>query len=90
MKHVEIRVEGCVQGVGFRWWARAKAAALGIKGFVRNEDDGSVYLEVEGEDAAVDAYVDVCRRGPGGAMVDRITVSEGPMRRHAEFEIRFR
>lgn len=90
MKHLDVRVEGLVQGVGFRWWARSRAGGLGVRGFVRNEDDGSVYLEIEGDDAAVDAYVALCRQGPGSAMVRRVTVNEGPVRRFTGFEIRSR
>lgn len=45
MKHISIRIYGRVQGVGFRVSAQKKADELGITGFVRNEPDGTVYLE---------------------------------------------
>jgi len=48
-KHVNITVKGRVQGVGFRYSAMEAAEELGIKGFVRNMPDGSVYIEAEGE-----------------------------------------
>ena len=49
MKHLTVRIFGDVQGVGFRFWAKQCADELGIKGFARNEKDGSVCVEAEGE-----------------------------------------
>ncbi|MET0783726.1 MAG: acylphosphatase, partial [Leifsonia flava] len=48
-------MHGGVQGVGFRWFAREEAARLGIAGWIRNRDDGTVEAVVDGDDAAVDA-----------------------------------
>lgn len=44
-------IEGQVQGVGFRYRARYAAQSLGLTGWVENEDDGSVTLEVQGDPA---------------------------------------
>ncbi|MBR3538792.1 MAG: acylphosphatase [Eubacterium sp.] len=49
-----IKFTGLVQGVGFRWRAKNSAAALGLTGWVRNEYDGSVTMEVQGVEAAID------------------------------------
>ena len=46
-----------MQGVGFRYYANAEAARLGVAGFVRNLDDGSVEVEAEGERDAVANFV---------------------------------
>ncbi len=46
-KHLKIKVTGKVQGVWFRKYTKDQAQALNIKGFVRNEPDGSVYIEAE-------------------------------------------
>lgn len=89
MKHLNVRVEGSVQGVGFRWWARSRAALLGVRGFVRNEDDGSVYLEIEGQDEAVDRYLELIRQGPASAVVRRVTAAEAGSRSFSAFEIEF-
>ena len=67
-------VAGRVQGVFFRASAARQAGHLGVSGFARNERDGTVLIEVEGEPAAVDAFVAWCRVGPPGAAVDRVTV----------------
>ena len=75
--HRAIRVYGRVQGVGFHAGARREAARLGLAGFARNEADGSVAIEVEGDEAVLEAFVAWCRVGPLGARVDRIEVESG-------------
>lgn len=51
---VVAQVRGDVQGVGFRWWARSQAAALGVTGGATNLPDGTVELVAEGERPAVE------------------------------------
>ena len=67
-------VAGRVQGVGFRWFARATADGLRLSGWVRNRRDGTVEAEVVGERAAVQACVERLREGPPGADVARLDV----------------
>ncbi len=89
MKHLSIRVEGMVQGVGFRWAVRSKAALFGITGFVRNEEDGSVTIEAEGKPEAMELFLDWCRQGPVSAQVDRVLAEPGVVTGFSSFEIRF-
>ncbi|MEL4317690.1 acylphosphatase [Leifsonia sp. YIM 134122] len=72
-KHVV--VHGGVQGVGFRWFAREEAARLGVSGWIRNRDDGTVEAVVEGADAAVDAMLAWLRVGPPEASVTAVDVT---------------
>ena len=65
-------VHGLVQGVWFRETVRRGAETRGVRGWVRNRPDGSVEAVLEGDAAAVEAVVDVCRKGPRGARVDRV------------------
>ena len=71
-----LAVHGLVQGVWFRGWAVVQARALGLAGWVRNRRDGSVEILAEGEEAAVLALIERCRRGPPSARVDRVEVAE--------------
>lgn len=54
---------GCVQGVGFRWRARQAAALYGCTGFCRNEWDGTVTLEIQGEQEQIDKVIEALQRG---------------------------
>lgn len=73
-KAVRVRVEGIVQGVYYRASTRHMARELGVRGWVRNQRDGSVEALLQGPADAVDALVDWCRHGPPGARVDRVSV----------------
>ena len=76
MPGVRLRITGRVQGVGYRAWAIATAALLGVRGWVRNRSDGSVEALVIGEEDAVEAMVEACRQGPFAARVSDIAVGE--------------
>jgi acylphosphatase len=67
-------VHGLVQGVFFRDTVRRRAG--GVSGWVRNNRDGTVEAVFEGEADAVERLVDFCRRGPRGALVERVEVYE--------------
>jgi acylphosphatase len=87
VKHLDIRVSGTVQGVFFRVSTQRKARELGVAGSVRNEIDGSVFIEAEAEEAALSRFVDWCRRGPANARVRRIETTESEPRGYREFTI---
>ena len=53
MEGAAIFVRGRVQGVGFRWWTRARALELGLTGFARNLDDGRVEICAQGPMSAI-------------------------------------
>ena len=61
---IRMRIYGRVQGVNFRSLARREAQALGLSGFVRNEPDGTLIIEVEGHRESVDSFVGWAKRGP--------------------------
>lgn len=69
-------VEGRVQGVGFRHAAVQAAITLGVTGWVRNRRDGSVEAFVQGDAAAVERFVEWCRRGPPPARVTGLSASD--------------
>ena len=87
MKHIIIKVSGKVQGVFFRATAKAKADELGIKGFVRNQSDKSVYAEAEGNDEQLNEFIAWCQQGPRLAHVERCEVEEGKGAGFIEFTI---
>ncbi len=64
-----VRMTGRVQGVACRVWLRARARALGLTGWVRNNPDGSVSALLQGDRDAVNDMVRECWAGPGAAVV---------------------
>lgn len=85
---VHLRIEGRVQGVGYRAFVEMRAAELGLYGWVRNRRDGSVEAVVQGSNAAVDAMLDQCRSGPPAARVDRVEVVGEGVGPFNAFEVR--
>ena len=82
-------IGGRVQGVGFRMFAAARAAAEGIHGYVRNLPDGRVEALIEGDEEAVDRVELALRRGPSHARVESFDVeSIEPTRRAHGFSTR--
>lgn len=72
MPRLHVEVEGIVQGVGFRWFAREAARRLDLDGWVRNRDDGCVEVAVSGSSDALRSFLAELRRGPPGALVREV------------------
>jgi DNA ligase D-like protein (predicted 3'-phosphoesterase) len=85
---VRARVTGAVQGVGFRDAARRRALRLGLRGWVRNEDDGTVAVHAEGTADAVDDLLRFLHSGPRGAAVDGVETQDVKVEGHEQFAIR--
>jgi acylphosphatase len=81
-------VHGSVQGVFFRDTTRRKAEQRGVRGWVRNVDDGTVEALFEGDPEAVEAMVSFAGEGPRGADVERVDVSDAEPEGGGGFEIR--
>jgi acylphosphatase len=88
VRQLNIRVSGKVQGVFFRASAKEKADELGIHGFVRNEADGSVYIEAIGDELILQQFVDWCHQGPARARVDRCEAQEAIVGSATGFEVK--
>lgn len=87
-KSYRIRVTGKVQNVGFRYYTVKMASDYRVNGFVKNEPDGSVYIEAEGEEDALEAFIHWCRRGPQWARVDGFNLQEQPEMGYEGFKVR--
>lgn len=69
-------IHGIVQGVGYRWNCLHVAESLGVAGWARNLDDGTVEVHAEGPPAAVGQLQTWCERGPRHARVTRVNAEE--------------
>ena len=85
---VKLRIEGGVQGVGYRWWALEAARSLGLAGWVRNCRDGSVEILAIGEPQAIDDMALACAMGPRPARVTAVVRSDAEDDGSVDFEQR--
>ena len=83
-----VRVTGRVQGVFFRAWTQQQAHELGVSGWVRNADDGSVEAHLEGPESSVAHIVEKMRKGPSDANVDEVDVRDVQFDGFSRFEVR--
>lgn len=86
-KHLNIQVYGRVQRVGFRFNTKWKADKLGLVGFVKNEPDGSVHIEIEGPKEILEEFVVWSRKGAMFSKVKRIEKEEGKLKNFKKFKI---
>jgi acylphosphatase len=61
---IRLRIEGRVQGVGYRAWLEGEALAAGLRGWARNRRDGSVEALLIGDDKTIEAVIAACASGP--------------------------
>ena len=76
MKAVRVYISGTVQGVMFRKFIEEQANLIGVRGFVRNTDDGRVEAVIEGINDKVDKMIEVCRTGNKHAQIRDVQVQE--------------
>ncbi|GAA4332991.1 acylphosphatase [Pigmentiphaga soli] len=89
LETVSVRVTGRVQGVGYRLSAVRRAHLIGVRGWVRNNDDGSVEAMIQGTPDQVDQMLEWMRQGPPKARVDDlVSQREFIDRRFGSFEQR--
>lgn len=87
---VHIFVSGRVQGVSFRYYTAQKAEELGLKGWVRNTEDGELEAVFEGKQDKIKEIISWMRKGPPSAKIDNINIKEEQNRgEFSNFEIRF-
>jgi len=87
MKNINIKITGKVQGVFFRASTKAVADQMGIKGLVKNEKDGSVYVEAESDPITLEMFIEWCHEGPEKAKVESVTVMDGELKNYRNFEV---
>ncbi|MCB0804572.1 MAG: acylphosphatase [Bacteroidales bacterium] len=86
-KHINLTVHGKVHGVGFRFSCMEAAYKYKVKGFVKNNSDGTVYIEAEGQEDYLEDFRKWCYKGPVWARVHKVEESEGACKDYESFEI---
>lgn len=88
-KRVRLIISGQVQGVFFRASTQQKAHELGLTGWVRNDQGGTVTAEAEGDTDKLDTFIQWCHDGPSHANVDDIKVEWIDPKGETTFEITY-
>lgn len=88
MKALNLKVTGSVQGVFFRAKTQAKAKELGLTGWVRNCEDGSVEIHAQGDEEAFKQLEEWCQHGPEAAKVEDVKKEEAKVEDCSGFEVR--
>lgn len=71
-----LTLTGKVQGVGFRYSAYHQAISCGLKGYVKNQRDGTVAIDIEGDETSVELFIEWSRTGPPRARVEGINIEK--------------
>jgi acylphosphatase len=87
IKHLDITVQGKVQGVFYRASTKAVADQLGVKGCVKNMPDGNVFIEAEADATLLDMFLEWCHEGPERARVTAVESRESEMKNYRNFEV---
>lgn len=87
-KHYNITVIGKVQGVFYRVNTKDAADKHRITGFVRNQPDGSVYIEAEGEEHDLQNFIKWCKKGPEKAKVEEVKVEFSTLKNFNDFVVK--
>jgi acylphosphatase len=91
MRRLSATVTGLVQGVSYRYYTRREAVRLGLVGWVKNEDNGSVYIVAEGQDEALRRFLEFMKQGSPSARVKHVAADWSPASgEFRSFEIRFK
>jgi acylphosphatase len=88
MLHYNILVKGRVQGVNYRATVQAKAHEFNLTGFVRNLNNGNVYIEAEGDQDDLSKFIDWCYTGSPRSKVTEISSVEADLKNFQTFEVR--
>ena len=89
LQRIHILVSGRVQGVGFRYFTKQKANAIGLVGWTRNLPDGRVEIEAQGKPEHLHQFRLYLEEGPSLSRVDKVNFNEIPTKEAQRFEIRY-
>ena len=87
MKTIRIHITGMVQGIMFRQFIKDQADKIGVKGYVRNLEDGRVEVAIEGKDQEVNEMLKICRKGAPYSQVKELEIEDIPSQEFKEFKI---
>lgn len=90
MKHLSIKISGKVQGVFFRVSTKEFVDKIGITGWVKNESNGTVSIQAEGNVESLEQLLLWCQKGSNGAKIENVEHKwDNELKRYRNFEIKY-
>jgi acylphosphatase len=89
-KHFNLTIVAESNTPGFRFSVMEKAYKHEVCGYIRRKHNGGFFIEAEGDETNLDAFVDWCRKGPLGTIIQRIDIEEADVKELEGFEIKHR
>lgn len=87
IKHYDITILNESNTPGFRFAVMEKAYRLSITGYVHRKKSGGVFIEAEGEEENLEAFLQWCRKGPLGSVILEVSYTEGDAKGYKSFDI---
>ena len=87
IKRVRLKIFGLVQGVNFRYYTKKQAEKLNLTGYAKNNPDGTVEVEAEGEEDKINQLIQLVKSGPPLARVEGIEIQERAIKKEEGFYI---
>ena len=88
MRSVEITIKGRVQGVGFRYFVKKTAEKYGIKGYVKNLNNGNVFIVAQGKEFQLNLFIEAIKKGSSMSEVAGVSVQDIPITDYKTFFIK--
>lgn len=86
-KSIRLYLSGIVQGVFFRSFIKENAEKIGVKGFIRNLDDGRVEIFIEGDYDNVSKMIEICRKGPKHSQIKNVELKQEKFQDFKQFKV---
>jgi acylphosphatase len=89
-KHFNLTVIAESNTPGFRFSVMEKAYKYEVSGYIRRKHNGGFFIEAEGDETNLEGFVEWCRKGPLGTIIQRIDIEESNVKDLEGFEIKHR
>ncbi|MFH1311122.1 MAG: acylphosphatase [Nanoarchaeota archaeon] len=86
-KSLRLYVSGAVQGVFFRAFVKENAERYGVKGFIRNLEDGRIEIFLEGNTNEVNKMIEICKTGPKHSQIKNVEIKEEKFQDFKNFKV---
>lgn len=87
MQNIQIKVSGRIQKTGFPFYVKQFAQLNDINGLVKYLDESTILIEAQGNETDLNVFIEYCRIGPNGSVINSIKISQGQIQKYKLFQI---